>query len=68
MTLSPEWIGLLLWVLGLFMGGGAAMVYGRRGLAEARNRSELVRTQYEAPVMRSSCAVCVKGSTRPEMP
>jgi len=50
MTLSPEWIGLLLWVLGLFMGGGAAMVYGRRGLAEARNRSELVRTQYEARI------------------
>ena len=50
MTLSPEWIGLLLWVLGLFMGGGAAMVYGRRSLAEARSRGELVRTQYEARI------------------
>lgn len=50
MMLSPEWISVLLWVLGLFMGGGAAMLYGRRALAEARNRNELIRTQYEARI------------------
>jgi DNA recombination protein RmuC len=50
MTLSPEWVNVLLWVLGLFMGGGAAMFYGRRMLAEARNQSALQRTQYEARI------------------
>ena len=50
MSVSPEWVGFLLWVLGLFIGVGAALLYGRRALSAARDRHELAQKQYEARI------------------